>query len=157
MADCRDLTVSLLQHNRALSVLQNSFLVELKKRDEICLWWKKINCSLWDIRPRRHRPRLFVCKQRVNTGLVSKHPSLTSPYLTPCVTCLWQGGGRVLNGGISFINTSSFKIHIKVITEEFRRIGFSLPPLHGPGCLSRWVLPFPVSQLARLDCRCKAQ
>lgn len=55
---------------------------------------------------------------------------------------LWPCGGRVLNSGVSFINTFSFKkIHIKELTEEFHGIGFAPPPLHGPGCLSRWVLP----------------
>ncbi|KAI9547718.1 hypothetical protein NQZ68_014984 [Dissostichus eleginoides] len=36
----------------------------------------------------------------------------------------------------------SFKIHIKVSTEEFRVIGFGPPPLYGPGRLfSHEALP----------------
>lgn len=74
------------------------------------------------------------------------------PHFLRHVVRLWLGGGRVLNSGVSFINTFSFKIHIKVFTEESHVIGFAPPPLHGPGWLSRWVLPSPRAR----SCVCAA-
>lgn len=55
------------------------------------------------------------------------------PHSFSHVMRLRLGGGRVLSGGVSFINTFSLKVHIKVITEEFRVIDFAPPLPHGPG------------------------